>query len=314
MSEACNGNCSSCGSSCGSAQQPESLLAQANPHSNVKKVIAVVSGKGGVGKSTVTAMLAMAMQQRGRKVGILDADITGPSMAKAFHVHACSGASEEGLYPALTENGTQVMSIEFAAGERDGSCSVARPHRRWDGQAILERGHLGAMWTIMFVDMPPGTGDVPLTVFQSHAGRWYHHRHLAAGAGLYDRGQGCQDGADDARSPILGLVENYSYFHLPGLRQAASRSSARATSTRSPCSTTCRSWPACRSTRLSPRKWTTVPPNSCRPPTCKPLWRRFCSWADFVSFYSKGAFVRGTFAIGTLGKRKSAGVIVGASR
>ena len=78
MSEACNGNCSSCGASCGSAQQPESLLAQANPHSNVKKVIAVVSGKGGVGKSTVTAMLAMAMQQRGRKVGILDADITGP--------------------------------------------------------------------------------------------------------------------------------------------------------------------------------------------------------------------------------------------
>ena len=101
MSEACNGNCSSCGSNCGSAQQPESLLAQANPHSNVKKVIAVVSGKGGVGKSTVTAMLAMAMQQRGRKVGILDADITGPSMAKAFNVHACSGASEAVSYTHL---------------------------------------------------------------------------------------------------------------------------------------------------------------------------------------------------------------------
>lgn len=166
MSEACNGNCSSCGSSCGSAQQPESLLAQANPHSNVKKVIAVVSGKGGVGKSTVTAMLAMAMQQRGRKVGILDADITGPSMAKAFHVHACSGASEEGLYPALTENGTQVMSINLLLDNETDPVL-------WRGPIVA--GTVKQFWSeviwedvdYLFVDMPPGTGDVPLTVFQS---------------------------------------------------------------------------------------------------------------------------------------------------
>lgn len=166
MSEACNGNCSSCGSSCGSAQQPESLLAQANPHSNVKKVIAVVSGKGGVGKSTVTAMLAMAMQQRGRKVGILDADITGPSMAKAFNVHACSGASEEGLYPALTENGTQVMSINLLLDNETDPVL-------WRGPIVA--GTVKQFWSeviwedvdYLFVDMPPGTGDVPLTVFQS---------------------------------------------------------------------------------------------------------------------------------------------------
>lgn len=166
MSEACNGNCSSCGASCGSAQQPESLLAQANPHSNVKKVIAVVSGKGGVGKSTVTAMLAMAMQQRGRKVGILDADITGPSMAKAFHVHACSGASEEGLYPALTENGTQVMSINLLLDNETDPVL-------WRGPIVA--GTVKQFWSeviwedvdYLFVDMPPGTGDVPLTVFQS---------------------------------------------------------------------------------------------------------------------------------------------------
>ena len=163
MSEACNGNCSSCGASCGSAQQPESLLAQANPHSNVKKVIAVVSGKGGVGKSTVTAMLAMAMQQRGRKVGILDADITGPSMAKAFNVHACSGASEEGLYPALTENGTQVMSINLLLDNETDPVL-------WRGPIVA--GTVKQFWSeviwedvdYLFVDMPPGTGDVPLTV------------------------------------------------------------------------------------------------------------------------------------------------------
>ena len=166
MSEACNGNCSSCGSNCGSAQQPESLLAQANPHSNVKKVIAVVSGKGGVGKSTVTAMLAMAMQQRGRKVGVLDADITGPSMAKAFNVHACSGASEEGLYPALTENGTQVMSINLLLDNETDPVL-------WRGPIVA--GTVKQFWSeviwedvdYLFVDMPPGTGDVPLTVFQS---------------------------------------------------------------------------------------------------------------------------------------------------
>lgn len=213
MSEACNGNCSSCSANCGSAQQPESLLAQANPHSNVKKVIAVVSGKGGVGKSTVTAMLAMAMQQRGRKVGILDADITGPSMAKAFHVHACSGASEEGLYPALTENGTQVMSINLLLDNETDPVL-------WRGPIVA--GTVKQFWSeviwedvdYLFVDMPPGTGDVPLTVFQSlpvdgviivTSPQQLVSMIVAKAVNM----------ANMMQIPVLGLVENYSYFQCP---------------------------------------------------------------------------------------------------
>lgn len=213
MSEACNGNCASCGSNCGSAQQPESLLAQANPHSNVKKVIAVVSGKGGVGKSTVTAMLAMAMQQRGRKVGILDADITGPSMAKAFNVHACSGASEEGLYPALTENGTQVMSINLLLDNETDPVL-------WRGPIVA--GTVKQFWSeviwedadYLFVDMPPGTGDVPLTVFQSlpvdgviivTSPQQLVSMIVAKAVNM----------ANMMQIPVLGLVENYSYFQCP---------------------------------------------------------------------------------------------------
>ena len=108
----CNGNCSSCGSDCAD-RQAESLLAEPNPKSSVKKVIAVISGKGGVGKSTVTAMLAVAMARQGKRVAVLDADITGPSAPTAFGVNECQGANEDGLFPALTRSGIQVMSINL---------------------------------------------------------------------------------------------------------------------------------------------------------------------------------------------------------
>ena len=109
----CNGNCSSCGStSCGD-RKAESLLESLNPKSTVKKVIAVVSGKGGVGKSTVTSMLAVTMARKGYKTAVLDADITGPSAPTAFGVTECQGASEDGLYPALSRGGIQVMSINL---------------------------------------------------------------------------------------------------------------------------------------------------------------------------------------------------------
>ena len=108
----CNGNCSECGSDCAD-RKPESLLAELNPNASVKKVIAVVSGKGGVGKSTVTSMLAVAMARKGKRVGVLDADITGPSAPTAFGVTECQGADEHGLYPALTRTGIQVMSINL---------------------------------------------------------------------------------------------------------------------------------------------------------------------------------------------------------
>ena len=161
----CNGNCSECGSDCAD-RKPESLLAELNPNASVKKVIAVVSGKGGVGKSTVTSMLAVAMARKGKRVGVLDADITGPSAPTAFGVTECQGADEHGLYPALTRTGIQVMSINLLLD------NPADPVV-WRGPVIA--GAVKQFWTdviwdnvdYMFVDMPPGTGDVPLTVFQS---------------------------------------------------------------------------------------------------------------------------------------------------
>ena len=161
----CNGNCESCGSDC-SERKKESFLEKPNAKSKVGKIIAVVSGKGGVGKSTVTSMLAVAMARQGKRVGILDADITGPSVPTAFGVEQCQGASQEGLYPALTRTGIQVMSINLLLDNNTDPVV-------WRGPVIA--GAVKQFWTdviwedvdYLFVDMPPGTGDVPLTVFQS---------------------------------------------------------------------------------------------------------------------------------------------------
>ena len=146
MSESCSGNCAACGSDCGE-RKAESLLAQLNPKSQVKKVIAVVSGKGGVGKSTVTAQLAVAMSRKGNRVGILDADITGPSLPKAFGVSECRGADASGLYPALTKSGIQVMSMNLLL-----DCDTDPV--LWRGPVIAGRSSsfgrmsFGKMWTI----------------------------------------------------------------------------------------------------------------------------------------------------------------------
>ena len=165
MSETCNGNCSGCGEACDS-RQAESLLAQANPLSDVKKVIAVVSGKGGVGKSTVTSMLAVEMNRRGYHVGVLDADITGPSIPTALNIHGRPSGCEEGMLPIPSETGIEVMSINLLL-EKDTDPVL------WRGPIL--GGVVKQFWTdvvwkdvdYLFVDMPPGTGDVPLTVFQS---------------------------------------------------------------------------------------------------------------------------------------------------
>ena len=208
----CSGNCSSCGSDCGE-RKAESLLAQLNPHSSVKKVIAVVSGKGGVGKSTVTSMLAVAMAREGKRVGVLDADITGPSAPTAFGVNECQGATEEGLYPALTRSGIQVMSINLLL-DNPGDPVV------WRGPVIA--GAVKQFWTdviwedvdYMFVDMPPGTGDVPLTVFQSLP---------IDGVVIVTTPQDLVSMivskavkmAEMMHIPVLGFVENYSYLKCP---------------------------------------------------------------------------------------------------
>ena len=206
----CSHDCSNCSSKCGK----ESLLAPANSASKIKKVIGVVSGKGGVGKSLVTSMLAVTMQRRGYKSAILDADITGPSIPKAFGL-GCGiiEGSELGMFPALTKTGIEVMSVNLLLD--DASKPVV-----WRGPVIA--GTVKQFWTdvvwnevdYMFVDMPPGTGDVPLTVFQSLP----------------------LDGIIIVTSPqdlvslivekavnmaklmdvkVLGLVENYSYILCP---------------------------------------------------------------------------------------------------
>ena len=132
----CSGNCSSCGESC-SDRKPESLLAEPNKKSNIKKVIAVVSGKGGVGKSTVTSMLAVAMRKMGYKTAILDADITGPSIPKAFGLHEQALGSDDGILPAETKDGIKVMSIPSSGAARS---SAAR-------SSSSGRMCAGAMWT-----------------------------------------------------------------------------------------------------------------------------------------------------------------------
>ena len=208
----CNGNCSSCGSDCADRKQ-ESLLAQLNPKSSVKKVIAVVSGKGGVGKSTVTSMLAVAMARQGKHVGVLDADITGPSAPTAFGVTECQGANEGGLYPAMTASGIQVMSINLLL-DNPGDPVV------WRGPVIA--GAVKQFWTdviwedvdYLFVDMPPGTGDVPLTVFQSLP---------VDGIVIVTSPQDLVSMivtkavrmAEMMHIPVLGFVENYSYLECP---------------------------------------------------------------------------------------------------
>ena len=208
----CNGNCSSCGSDCADRKQ-ESLLAKLNPKASVKKVIAVVSGKGGVGKSTVTSMLAVAMARKGKRVAVLDADITGPSAPTAFGVRECAGATEEGINPALTTTGIQVMSINLLLDNNTDPVV-------WRGPVIA--GAVKQFWTdviwddvdYMFVDMPPGTGDVPLTVFQSLP---------VDGVVIVTSPQDLVSMivakavkmANMMHVPVLGFVENYSYLECP---------------------------------------------------------------------------------------------------
>lgn len=213
MSEAsCSGSCSSCAESCADRRE-ESLLAAPNPLSNVKKVIAVVSGKGGVGKSTVTSMLAVEMRRRGYSTAILDADITGPSIPKAFAIHERPGGVEEGLLPCVSREGVQIMSVNLLLQNETDPVL-------WRGPIL--GGTVKQFWTdvcwkdvdYMFVDMPPGTGDVPLTVYQSLP---------IDGVILVASPQDlvgmivakAVNMATMMNIPIVGFVENYSYLVCP---------------------------------------------------------------------------------------------------
>ncbi|MBP3360995.1 MAG: Mrp/NBP35 family ATP-binding protein [Clostridia bacterium] len=164
MSE-CSHNCESCLENC-AERSAESFAAEQNMFSDVKKVIGVVSGKGGVGKSSVCGMLAVECSRRGLKTAVLDADITGPSIPKMFGITEQAKGSEDGIYPVNTKSGIEVMSINLLLENQTDPVV-------WRGPVI--GGTVKQFWTdviwgdvdIMFIDMPPGTGDVPLTVFQS---------------------------------------------------------------------------------------------------------------------------------------------------
>ena len=162
----CNHDCSSCSKNCGSRTEPQSLLVPQNETSDIKKVIGVVSGKGGVGKSMVTSLLACAMNRAGKKVALMDADITGPSIPKMFGLKERAVADDKYMYPVETVGGIKVMSLNLLV-ENETDPVI------WRGPVVA--GLIQQFWKdvkwgdvdFMFIDMPPGTGDVPLTVFQS---------------------------------------------------------------------------------------------------------------------------------------------------
>ena len=209
MSEACTHDCSTCGSSCSTIDEKD-LIAPLNKYSSIKHVYAIMSGKGGVGKSSVTANLAVAMAKKGYRVGIMDADITGPSIPKAFGLNTRAVSDGESILPELTLGGIKVMSLNLLL-ENPADPVV------WRGSLV--GGVVKQFWSdvnwgeldYLFIDMPPGTGDVPLTVYQSIP---------VDGIVVVTSPQDLVSlivtkavrMADMMKKPILGVVENYSYF------------------------------------------------------------------------------------------------------
>ncbi len=213
-SENCNQNCSSCSETC-SDRKPSKKDFIENSHqmSNIKKVIGVVSGKGGVGKSLVTSLLAVEMNRRGNKTAVLDADITGPSIPKAFGINQKATSDELGIYPAKSKTGIDIMSVNLLL-ENETDPVI------WRGPIIantVKQFWTDVIWNdvdYMFVDMPPGTGDVPLTVFQSIP---------VDGIVIVTSPQELVSMivkkavkmANMMDVPIVGIVENMSYFKCP---------------------------------------------------------------------------------------------------
>lgn len=213
MSEECTHDCSSCGVDCDSREAPASLLEKLNEKSRVGKVIAVMSGKGGVGKSMVTSLLAVSAAKSGKKVAVLDADITGPSIPMAFGIHRRPAGDEAGIIAPESRDGIKIMSINLLlANETDPVV--------WRGPILA--GTVKQFWTdvvwgdvdYLFVDMPPGTGDVPLTVFQSLP---------VDGVVVVTTPQDlvsmivekAVNMANMLKIPVVGMVENMSWYECP---------------------------------------------------------------------------------------------------
>lgn len=210
----CSHDCGSCSSNCGSRKPDKSeFLEPMNEYSHVKRVIGVVSGKGGVGKSFVTSYLSVLMNRKGYKTAILDADVTGPSIPKAFGIHTKAQANELGILPEQTKNGIELMSVNLLLEEEETPVI-------WRGPVIA--GTVKQFWSqvlwgevdYMFVDMPPGTGDVPLTVFQS-----LPVDGIVVVTSPQDLVSMVVEKAIKMAAmldiPVLGLVENMSYFKCP---------------------------------------------------------------------------------------------------
>ena len=211
MSE-CTHDCSTCGESCADRTQPQSFLKEHNPAARVGKVFGVVSGKGGVGKSMVTSQLAVLMARKGYKVGVLDADVTGPSIPKAFGVHQRAMADDRGMLPVPTAGGIQLMSVNLLLDNETDPVL-------WRGPVI--GGVVTQFWTdvvwdvdYLFVDMPPGTGDVALSVFQSLPldGIIIVASPQELVSMVVEKAVKM---AEMMEVPIVGLVENMSYVACP---------------------------------------------------------------------------------------------------
>ncbi len=212
MSQGCSGNCSTCSSNC-KGKEPESLIEPTGEYNNIKHVIGVVSGKGGVGKSMVTSSLAVELARKGYKVGILDADITGPSIPKTFGINSRAMQNEIGILPAVTKTGIKLMSINLMLEEKEAPVI-------WRGPVIA--GAVKQFWhdvvwgelDYLLIDCPPGTGDVPLTVFQTIP---------LDGAVIVTSPQDlvsmivkkAYNMAKMMNIPIYGIVENMSYVVCP---------------------------------------------------------------------------------------------------
>lgn len=212
----CNNDCSSCSENCSERKQ-ESLLAPLNKQSDVKKVIAVVSGKGGVGKSLVTSLLSVASQKKGNKTAVLDADVTGPSIPKAFGITDKATGSDEGIYPVKTKTGIDIMSVNLLLPDETDPVI-------WRGPIIA--GTVKQFWTdvvwgnvdLMFIDCPPGTGDVPLTVFQSIPIDGIIVVTSPQDLVSMIVGKAVKM-AEMMNVPVIGIVENMSYFKCPNCNE-----------------------------------------------------------------------------------------------
>ena len=206
-------NCSTCGADCGDRTEPQSMKKSLNQMSSVQNVIAVVSGKGGVGKSLITSLMAVIMQRRGLRTAILDADVTGPSIPKTFKVTENATTNDVVIFPVETKTGIQLMSTNLLLDDETDPVL-------WRGPVIA--GAVEQFWTdvlwesvdYMFLDMPPGTGDVPLTVFQSLPVKGI----IVVASPQELVGMIVEKAvkmADLMNIPVLGIVENMSYFECP---------------------------------------------------------------------------------------------------